>query len=367
MSAQASTLSHGQRRSARPAPGSLVGVTDPAPEPTPEPLATGLPVFHHPVRQIGSRSVDFRRELLVMAVVNRTPDSFYDQGRTFALEQAVAAGVRALDDGADWVDIGGVPFSPGEPLPAPVETARVLPVVEGILAQRPEAIISVDTFHAMVADACLAAGATVVNDTTGLSDPEMLSVIGQREAHVVITHSLTTTPDRTRTVVPRPHYEDVVDEVARFLSDRVERALAAGIPPQRLMIDPGHDLNKTTLHSLELTRRFHEIADLGYPALAAVSNKDFIGESLGLAREHRGEGSLVAAVACAFAGARVFRMHDAGPARRALDMAAAIMGLRAPVELRHNMGERNTGAGSTGDGRTELGRTELGNTGEGNA
>lgn len=310
--------------------------TPPAPHPT---------IFHpeiiHPVRRLGQRTVDFRTDLLVMAVVNRTPDSFFDHGRTFALDQAIAAGVQAIRDGADWVDIGGVPFSPGEPLPAQQETDRVLPVVQALHATHPEAIISVDTFHATVADACLAAGATVVNDTTGLSDPDMLQVIRERDAHLVITHSLTTTPASTRTVIPRPRYDDVVAQVVAFLHARIELAIDAGIPPQHLLVDPGHDLNKNTLHSLELTRRFAEISALGFPALAAVSNKDFVGESLGLPRDKRGEGSLVAAVACAFAGARVFRMHDAAASRRALDMAATIMGLRQPVELRHNMGEHN--------------------------
>lgn len=311
------------------------------PSPPPPAPVGHLPDLVAPVRRIGQRTVDFTTELLVMAVVNRTPDSFYDRGRTFDLHGAVRAGLTAIDDGADWVDIGGVPFSPGEPLPAAEETRRVLPVVEAIRQERPETIISVDTFHASVADRCLNAGANVVNDTTGLSDPEMVQVVREHQAQLVITHSLTTTADRTRTVVPRPRYDDVVTEVVAHLSERVASAVAAGITVDHLMIDPGHDLNKNTLHSLEITRRFAEIAALGHPALAAVSNKDFVGETLGLDREERTEGSLVAAAACAFAGARVFRMHDARAARRALDMAAGIMGLREPVQLRHNMGERN--------------------------
>ncbi|MDO5619572.1 MAG: dihydropteroate synthase [Kocuria sp.] len=299
------------------------------------------PDFLHPVRTMGRRTVDFRTDLLVMAVVNRTPDSFFDQGRTFALDRAVEAGSQAVREGADWVDIGGVPFSPGNPLPAREEQDRVLPVVEALHETHPETIISVDTFHASVADSCLAAGATVVNDTTGLSDPEMLSVVRERNAHLVITHSLTTSTATTRTVVPRPQYHDVVTQVIEFLRARVEYAVDAGVPPQHLLLDPGHDLNKNTVHSLELTRRLSELTALGHPTLAAVSNKDFVGESLGLGRDQRGEGSLAAAVVCALAGARVFRMHDAAASRRALDMTATIMGLRAPVELRHNMAERN--------------------------
>lgn len=285
--------------------------------------------------------MDFSTELLVMAVVNRTPDSFFDRGSTFDLDRAISAALHAVDSGADWVDIGGVPFAPGAPLPPAEETERVLPVIQALHAQHPSVIISVDTFHACVADSALAAGATVVNDTTGISDPEMVDVICDHNGHVVITHSQTTQPGRARTTVPRPQYGDVVTEVKKFLQERVDYAQDQGIPGEKILIDPGHDLNKNTLHSLELTRRFSEIAELGYPTLAAVSNKDFVGESLGAPKNERTEGSLAAAVTCALAGARVFRMHDARVARRALDMTAAIMGIKEPVELAHNMGQFN--------------------------
>lgn len=295
-----------------------------------------LPPLRIPVRTIGARTFDFSRRVAVMAVVNRTPDSFFDQGRTFALDKAVQASFRAVELGADWVDIGGAPFAPGEPIPVEAEAERVVPVVAELRAGS-DVVISVDTFHAEVARLAIAAGATVVNDTTGLSDPELVSVVADSDATLVITHSLAT----PRTFYPRPHYDDIAAEVAAFLLARVEVALAAGIPEERIIVDPGHDLNKNTLQSLELTRRLSEIADLGYPTLAAVSNKDFIGETLDAPRAERLEGSIAAAVVSIVNGARIIRMHDVASSVAATRMTEAILGLREPAFLKHNMGDAN--------------------------
>lgn len=272
-----------------------------------------------------------------MAIVNRTPDSFFDAGATFGLDAAVAAALRAQAEGADWVDIGGVPFAPGAPLPWREEAERVVPVVERFRAQAGTAIVSVDTFDSRVAAAALAAGADVINDTTGLSDPELAPAVAAGGGHLVLTHSLAA----PRTVYPRPRYDDVVREVRAFLAERIERAVAAGVPESRLVIDPGHDLNKNTLHSLEITRRLPEIAELGLPLLAAVSNKDFIGESLGLPKPERLAGSLAAAVACVEGGARILRMHAAAPAVQAARLIEAVQGWREPEYLVHNQGEVN--------------------------
>lgn len=271
-----------------------------------------------------------------MAVVNRTPDSFYDKGATFALDAAVAACQRAGEAGADWVDIGGVPFKPGPELPVREEAARVIPVVEAVRAVS-DIVISVDTFQAEVARLAIAAGADVINDTTGIHDPALAKVVADSDATLVITHSLAS----PRTVYPRPHYDDVVAEIIEFLSQRVELARAAGIPESRIIVDPGHDLNKNTLHTLEITRRFDEIADLGFPTLAAVSNKDFIGETLNVPRGERLEGSLAAAVWCVSRGARIVRMHNVRESVAAVRMTEAIMGLREPAYLVHNMGDFN--------------------------
>ena len=292
-----------------------------------------LPPLREPVRAIGRRRFDFGREIVVMGIVNRTPDSFFDRGRTYAMDRAVDAALAAARAGAGWVDIGGVPFSPDTPeVTAAEELDRVLPVVTAV-AMASDVVISVDTFRPEVADECLAAGAAVINDTTGLRDPELAAVVAARGATVVITHSLAPPRQHLR----RPEYGDVVAEVRAFLAERTAYAVSQGIPESRIVLDPGHDLNKNTRHSLTLTRRLTEIADLGLPLLAAVSNKDFVGEATGLAKPERTPPSLAAATVCAMAGARILRMHDVAAAVGAARMTEVILGLREPAELRHNL------------------------------
>ncbi len=291
------------------------------------------PPLIQPVRRIGGHDFDFSRQVAVMAVVNRTPDSFYDHGRTFGLEQAVSAALAAVEAGADWIDVGGVPFSPDRPEVGLVEELdRVLPLVAAIRAVS-DVVISVDTFRPEVARQGIAAGANVVNDTSGLRDPAMMEVVAGSTATVLIAHSLA--PPHTH--LRKPRYGDVVVEVAAFLRERVECAQAAGIPLERIVIDPGHDLNKNTYHSLELTRRLGEIAGIGLPLVAAVSNKDFIGETLGRQQGQRLEGSLAAAVICILQGARIVRMHDIPAAVAAVRFTEAVLGFREPVSARHNL------------------------------
>ncbi len=262
-----------------------------------------------------------------MAIVNRTPDSFYDKGRTFALEQAVAAARAAIVDGADWVDIGGVPFARATEVTETDEIDRVVPVVDALRGSG--TVVSVDTFRAEVARRSIAAGAHVINDTSGLRDPEMVKVIADSDANLIITHSL---------ALPRsgrPRYTDVVAEVADFLRGRIAFAIGRGVPAERIIIDPGFDLDKNTLHSLTLLRRLHEIAALGLPVLAAVSNKDFVGETLG-DPARRLEGSLAAAVACVLHGARIVRAHEVAATIAAVRLTEAILGFRQPAFIRHN-------------------------------
>lgn len=293
---------------------------------------TYLPPLTQPIRTIGGRVFDFAHEIVVMGIVNRTPDSFYDQGRTYALDRAVEAGRRATADGAGWVDVGGVPFSPDVPkVPADEELDRVIPVVEGLA--KAGVVVSVDTVRPVVARAAIEVGAGVINDTSGLRDPELADVVAASEATLVITHSAAAPGVHLR----RPTYEDVVSEIKAFLADRVALAVSRGVPLERIVIDPGHDLNKNTRHSLEITRRFAELADLGLPVLAAVSNKDFIGEAVDLAKPDRLEASLAAATVCALHGARILRMHQVRESVRAARMVETILGLREPAYLRHNM------------------------------
>lgn len=287
-------------------------------------LATPAQVLDLP----GGR-LDLSRHLAVMAIVNRTPDSFYDRGATFALDAAVAAGVAAVEAGAELVDVGGVKFAPGPPVPVEEEIARVVPVVRELA---PLTRVSVDTFQPEVARAAIEAGASVVNDTTGLHDPAMATVVAQGGAGLVIAHSLAA----PRTQHPLPHYADVIGDVAQFLMARRDLALDHGVPAERIVLDPGHDLNKTTRQSLELTRRLGELAALGSPVLVALSNKDFVGEALGRDRGERLSGSLAAAVYCALRGARIVRVHNVRETVDALRMVEAILGWREPAYELHN-------------------------------
>jgi dihydropteroate synthase len=281
-------------------------------------------------RVIAGRKFDLTRRVAVMAIVNRTPDSFHDKGRTFALEPAIDAVRAAAAAGADWIDVGGVPFAPGPEVSAAEEIDRVLPVVE---AARDLAVVSVDTFRPEVARAAIAAGAGVINDTSGLRDLAMADVVAGSDAQLVITHSLAA----PRTLWPSPKYDDVTSEVRTFLESRVSEAIERGVQPGQIIIDPGHDLNKNTHHSLELTRRLDEIAALGYPLLVAVSNKDFIGETLDAPQPERLAGTLASIVYCVLHGARIVRVHDVRAAVDAVRMTEAIMGWREPVYTRHNI------------------------------
>ena len=287
-------------------------------------------------RTIGARSFDFDRQVAVMAIVNRTPDSFFDRGATLSLEAAVQRAFVAVEAGADWVDVGGVPFGRGPAVSLQQELDRVVPVVEAIHAAS-DVVISVDTFNAEVARQSIAAGAAVINDTSGLWDADMPAVIAASDATLVLTHSLA--PPRSEP--PNPQYTDVTTEVIAFLEHRVAMATDAGIPRERLIVDPGHDLNKNTHHSLELTGRLEEVVALRLPTLVAVSNKDFIGETLDRARGDRLEGSIAAAVICMMKGARIIRMHDVPAAVAAARMTEAVLGFREPAFARHNISVQN--------------------------
>ncbi|MEV4391205.1 dihydropteroate synthase [Nonomuraea sp. NPDC049607] len=291
------------------------------------------PEIISPVRRIGRREFDFQRQVAIMAIVNRTPNSFHDQGSTYELDRAVAACVRAVEEGADWVDIGGFAFSAAQAaIGVEEEIKRVVPVIAEVRAAT-DAVISVDTHRPEVARAALAAGADVINDTNGLREPGLAEVAAETGAGVIVTHSLGG-PGRR---VFRPSYDDVVGEVAGFLRERVAFALKAGIAPDRIIIDPGHDLNKNTFHSLELTRRLEEITAIGYPTLVALSNKDFIGETIDRPQGERKEGTIAANVVSILKGARILRVHDVAATVASVRMTEAVLGWRTPVAPSHNL------------------------------
>lgn len=273
------------------------------------------------------------RHVAVMAIVNRTRDSFFDAGATYELGPAVEAALAAAAAGAEIVDVGGVPFSPdARDVSEAEEIDLVCPFVAAVRAQS-DVLISVDTFRSRVAEAAIAAGAAIINDTTGLADPGLASLAARTGAGLVLTHSLAT----PRTHHPRPHYADVTAEVLAFLADRLRLAETAGVRRSQLIVDPGPDLNKNTRHTLELLGRFEEFTTLGLPVLAALSNKDFIGETLDRPRERRLAGSLAAAAWCIERGARVLRVHDVARHVELARMMEALLGWREPAYLRHNM------------------------------
>lgn len=284
-------------------------------------------------RTLGARTFDFARRTAVMAVVNRTPDSFFDRGATFALEAAVAQAQRAVEEGADWVDVGGLPFSPDTPdVSVAEEIDRVLPVVEAIRAES-DVVISVDTYRPEVAQAVLDGGADVINDVMGLRVAGLGEVVADAGATIVIAHSVGEPHRHHR----RPQYQDVVSEVVAYLTERVEHARSLGIAEDRIVIDPGHDLNKNTLHTLEITRRLREVAAIGLPMLVALSNKDFVGESIDRPQGERLYGTLAATALCVEAGARIVRAHQVRETVDVVRMTEAVLGLREPAYLRHNI------------------------------
>ncbi len=259
---------------------------------------------------------------LVMGIVNVTPDSFSDGGRFAATETAVAHALDLARQGADLLDVGGESTRPGaEPVSEDEELRRVLPVVRE-LAARTALPLSVDTSKAAVADACLAAGAHVINDVTALrGDPALAGVVAARRAGLVLMH-MRGTP---QTMQIDPRYDDVVAEVTRFLQERLQAAAAAGIEAARVVLDPGIGFGKTTEHNLELLARLGELRALGRPVLLGVSRKGFLGKVLGRGVEERLAGSLAAtchAVGCGTA--QIVRVHDVRETRDAVTLLAAI-------------------------------------------
>lgn len=268
---------------------------------------------------------------LIMAIVNRTPDSFYDRGATFTDEAAKDAAHRVIADGADVVDIGGVKAGPGEVVDTAEEIARVVPFIEWLRSTFPDQLISVDTWRAEVAKQACAAGADLINDTWGGVDPELAGVAAEFGAGLVCSHTGGAVP-RTRPF--RVNYgiseRGVVDDVIAEVTAAAERAATLGVRRDGILIDPTHDFGKNTYHGLSLLRHVKELVNTGWPVLMALSNKDFVGETLGVGLTERLEGTLAATAIAAAEGAAMFRVHEVGPTRRVLEMVASIKGARQP-------------------------------------
>jgi dihydropteroate synthase len=266
--------------------------------------------------------------LVVMAIVNRTPDSFYDRGATYELSAALERVDQVVAEGADMVDVGGVKAAPGEEVTPAEEIRRTVDLVAAIRGAHPALPISIDTWRAEVAREVLAAGADLVNDAWGGVDPDLARVTAEAGAGLVCTHAGGLPP---RTPPHRVTYDDVVADIVARTTALAEAAVAAGVDRERVLVDPGHDFAKNTRHSLEATRRLGELVATGWPVLVALSNKDFIGETLDVPLEERLTGTLAATAVSAWLGARVFRAHEVAATRQTLDMVAAIRGDRPPA------------------------------------
>jgi len=269
---------------------------------------------------LGSRRFDITHRAVVMGILNRTPDSFYDQGAYWNFDAFLGQAERLVDDGADLLDVGGVKAGPGEEVTEEEELERVVPAVEA-LAARFDVPLSVDTWRSSVAAACFAAGAVVGNDISGFADPAYLPVCAAAGAAVVATH-IRLAP---RVPDPDPHYDDVVATVCAFLADRAAQARAAGIPAESIMVDAGLDLGKSEPQSLELLRATDRLGELGYPVFLSASNKRFLWDLLGVDRSEAQVGTMAAHALGIAQGARVLRAHDARAARRVATVMAGVL------------------------------------------
>jgi dihydropteroate synthase len=269
---------------------------------------------------LGDRAYDLSTRALVMGILNRTPDSFYDRGAYWDMDAFLARASSLVSAGADVLDVGGVKAGPGPDVDEQEELDRVIPAISALLA-RFDVPVSVDTWRASVAAAGYEAGAVMGNDISGFADPEYLPNAAAAGATVVATH-IRLAP---RVADPTPVYDDVVAEVSAFLDERARWAGAAGIPADRIVLDAGLDLGKTWQQSLLLLRASDQLAGLGYPLLLSASNKTFLGKFLDLEVADRHAASVAAHALGVTLGCRIVRAHDVAGTRRVCDLLAAIL------------------------------------------
>ena len=262
---------------------------------------------------------------LVMGIVNRTPDSFYDGGR-MGLDDAIAHADRLVEEGADILDVGAIKAGPGEDVSEQEEIDRLIPLVEA-LAREVEVALSIETARPEVARSAFAAGATILNDVSSFAEQTLAKTCGEAGAYAVLMHNGGQIRGRPR----NPRYADVVADVIQEWQRLAEIARAAGVSDERIVVDPGLDFGKTTFHSLELMRRLPELVEQPWPVLIAPSHKDVVGESLGLPIDQRLEGTLALVVISVMGGAKIVRVHDVKEAVRAVRMVEAVEGTRRPA------------------------------------
>ncbi|HVB70812.1 MAG TPA: dihydropteroate synthase [Acidimicrobiales bacterium] len=275
------------------------------------------------VLTMGATTHDVTNRALVMGILNRTPDSFYEPAATYDLDELFARAELLVGEGADILDVGGVRAGPGAPVSEADELDRVIPVIEE-LHRRFDVPLSVDTWRAGVAAAGFEAGAVVGNDISGFADPEYLKVAAAAGATVVATH-IRLAP---RVADPHPHYDDVTATVRDVLTELRRRAYDAGLAPGQVILDAGLDLGKSPAQSLQLLRDSTDLAELGSVLLLSASNKTFLGAMFDLPVLERAEASLAATALGIAGGCRVVRAHDVGATVRVRDALGAVMEAR---------------------------------------
>ncbi len=280
--------------------------------------------------RLGSRTFA-AAELVVMAIVNRTPDSFFDLGATYDGRRALDAVEQAVGEGAAIVDVGAVRAGPGEEVDGAEELRRLGGFVAAVRSRHPAVVISVDTWRAEVGRAVCGEGADLLNDAWQAHDPRLMEVAAEFGAGYVCTHTGGLPP---RTDPHRAAYDDVVADVISTVTGLAERAVEIGVRRNGILVDPAHDFGKNTWHSLEISRRLGELVATGWPVLVALSNKKFLGETLDADKDSRLEATLAITALAAWQGARVFRAHQVLPTRKVLDTIASVRGTRPPAVSR---------------------------------
>jgi dihydropteroate synthase len=270
--------------------------------------------------RLGDRAFDVTTRALVMGILNRTKDSFFQPAATFGLDDFFRRAEALVLEGADLLDVGGVKAGPGDEVTEAEELERVVPVIAE-MTKRFDVPLSVDTWRASVAEACFAHGAVLGNDISGFADPNYLAVAAAAGASVVATHIRL----RPRVADPNPEYDDVTATVRAFLLDRRAQALAAGVAADRIIVDAGLDLGKTAAQSLQLLRDSAALADLGAPLLLSASNKTFLGVMFDLPVTERREPTLAASALGIGAGCRILRVHDVLGTVRVRDTMQAVL------------------------------------------
>ncbi len=273
--------------------------------------------------RLRSRDIDLEQKVVVMGILNVTPDSFYDGGRYTGEDEALARVEEMIGEGADIIDVGGESVRPGaDPIGLNEELGRVIPVI-GKIKRQFSIPICVDTYKAEVARQAIEEGAEMVNDISALRfDPDLRKIVAGYGVPVVLMH-IKGTP---KTMQDNPRYGSLMEEIVSYLDSSIKLAEEAGADGRGIIVDPGIGFGKTTAHNLEILRRLEELASLGKPILVGLSRKSFIGNVLGLPQEERLEGGLAATCMAVWRGARLVRTHDVSPTRRAVDMVQAILG-----------------------------------------